>query len=221
MHTKVKIGLIRVLTTREREVLNAHGNLLEKEYPVLSVHSVCIPGQPTGIHDKATEERAIPKVITCGGQLAEAGCGAIIVSCANDPGVAQLRAKLSMPIIGAGSAAACVARSLTDRVGVIAITESAPRVMMDILGSSLIGARKPAGVTTTLDLAGERILESVTLTAVQLREAGAKALVLACTGFSTMQIAQPLQKAVQIPVIDPVLATGCITIEAIRRTYRA
>ena len=221
MHTRIRVGLIRVLTTHEREKLNAHGKLLEKVYPALTVHSVCIPDQPAGIYDRATEERAIPGVITCGKQLADSGCNAIVVSCANDPGVAQLRTTLSIPIIGAGSAAACVARSLADRVGVIGITDSPPPVIKDILGSSLVAAKRPAGVATTLDLTGGRMLEATTLVAVQLREAGARALVLACTGFSTMQIVQPLQETVRIPVIDPILAAGCIVLEATGRSYRA
>jgi len=43
------IGLIRVLTTNNRELLNFHGNILHDNFP-FEVESNCIPDQYTGVH---------------------------------------------------------------------------------------------------------------------------------------------------------------------------
>ena len=51
---RYKVGLIRVLTTEDQELLALHGRLLEQYFPMLEVESRCIPDQPEGIHDDAT-----------------------------------------------------------------------------------------------------------------------------------------------------------------------
>jgi len=219
--SRIEIGLIRVISTQEPAVLDAHGTLIENKYPGLRVRSACIPDHPTGIYDQCTEQSAIAAIIRIGNHLAALGCHAIIVSCANDPGVFELRQQLTIPIIGAGSAAACLARSLTDRIGVISIVSSSPPVMTSILGNTLIGTKKPAGINTTLDLASHEAFHATLVAARQLSKAGARALVLACTGYSTIQAAPLLQKRIHIPVIDPVLAAGWTSLHAIRETHIA
>lgn len=59
-----RVGLIRVLTTADPELLQLHGRLIEQYFPLLKVESRCIPDQPDGIHDDAT--------MAMGG--AESGC---------------------------------------------------------------------------------------------------------------------------------------------------
>lgn len=57
-----KVGVIRVLTTEDETVLNCHGKLLERYYPMFQVTSRCIPEQFEGVHDEETERQSIPKV---------------------------------------------------------------------------------------------------------------------------------------------------------------
>ena len=49
-----KVGLIRVLTTEDEELLQLHGKLIESYFPMFQVVSRCIPDQPEGIHDDET-----------------------------------------------------------------------------------------------------------------------------------------------------------------------
>ncbi|MFQ8842806.1 MAG: hypothetical protein ACLR8P_19845 [Clostridium fessum] len=43
-----KVGLIRVLTTEDEELLQLHGKLIESYFPMFQVVSRCIPEQPMG-----------------------------------------------------------------------------------------------------------------------------------------------------------------------------
>ena len=49
-----KVGLIRVLTTDDEELLQCHGRLIQQYFPMLEVQSRCIADQPEGIHDDET-----------------------------------------------------------------------------------------------------------------------------------------------------------------------
>lgn len=54
------IGIIRVITTDDADILNEHGKLIESKYGVQTV-SACIPDQPYGICDEVTERQAVRK----------------------------------------------------------------------------------------------------------------------------------------------------------------
>ena len=58
-----KVGLIRVLTTEDEELLQLHGKLIESYFPMFQVVSRCIPEQPEGIHDDETFAVGVPKVV--------------------------------------------------------------------------------------------------------------------------------------------------------------
>ena len=81
-----KVGLIRVLTTEDEELLQLHGKLIESYFPMFQVVSRCIPEQPEGIHDDETFAVGVPKVVNLAVELWKEGCQAIIISCAGDPG---------------------------------------------------------------------------------------------------------------------------------------
>ena len=86
-----KVGVIRVLTTEDETVLNRHGKLLERYYPMFQVTSRCIPEQFEGVHDEETERQSIPKVVALAEEMYREGFDAVIVSCAGDPGVEEAR----------------------------------------------------------------------------------------------------------------------------------
>ncbi|MFY9188482.1 MAG: aspartate/glutamate racemase family protein [bacterium] len=207
---KARIGLIRVLTTDDPQVLGLHGHLIMNYFPGLEVITSCIAGQPRGVFDQATEEQAWPKVVALAQEMAQDGLQAIIVSCAADPGVQQAREVLDIPIIGAGSAAAHVALSLSASVAALGITEDVPAAMANVLGSALLASAKPVGVETTVDLMKPPGKQAVLTAAEKLREKGAQVLVLACTGMSTIGVAEDIRRELGIRVVDPVIATGLI-----------
>ncbi len=87
-HPTWTVGVIRVIT-QDQEQADAHGLLIERAFPQVRVVSRCIPDQPEGVHDAATKRTAEPKVIALACQLVEQEADGIIVSCADDPGVAK------------------------------------------------------------------------------------------------------------------------------------
>lgn len=208
---KVKVGLIRVITTQDDEVLNSHKRLLESRFPDISVETRCIEDQPQGIHNQETCAIAVPKILKLGQAMEQEGVSAILVSCADDPGVKELRKCLNIPVIGAGSACACLALSFGTKVAAFGIAEHAPHTMKTILGEHLCAEIQPEGVHTTLDLMTAEGKRSALETAVSLGKRGVDVIALACTGYSTIGIAPELEQAAGIPVIDAVEATGLIT----------
>lgn len=204
------VGVIRVLTTKDPEFLAAHGRIIEKRFGLATI-SRCIPDQWTGIYNDETEEIAVPKIIRLGKELANEGVDAIVVSCAADPAVSELRGELKIPVIGAGSAASAVALSLADRVGVLNLTETAPGPVRRILGDRFVGEDAPEGVQNSPQLLTDWGQRAALDAARRLAEAGAGALVLACTGYGTIGMADTLWKEFGILAVDPVIAAGLMT----------
>jgi allantoin racemase len=201
------IGLIRVLTTENSDVLEQHGRMITNRYGV-PVTNACIPDQPLGIYDDETEEKANPKIVQLGISMAKDGCKVLVVSCAADPAVDQLRSQVSIPVIGAGSAASYMARAIGKPVGVMGISDTVPAVMAHILGDLLLRYARPEGVTNTTDLMTPAGQQTAIAAARSLMEQGTEVIVFACTGFSTIGLADVLRKELHIPVIDAVEAEG-------------
>jgi len=215
---RVKVGVIRVLTTQDEELLRAHGRIIEEAFPVIETVNRCIPDQPEGIHDARTMRTAVPKVVALGQQLeSEEGVKAIVVSCADDPGVEKLRKVLKVPVIGAGSAAAALSLVFGKKVGVLTITEEAPKAMSKVLGRRLVAAARPKGVKTTLDLMKEEGRERVFEAAERLKRRGSEVIALGCTGYSTIGMARQLEDELRLAVVDPVIASGLFAWYAIAK----
>ncbi|WP_080801878.1 aspartate/glutamate racemase family protein [Arabiibacter massiliensis] len=201
---ELAVGIIRVIT-QEQERVEAHGRLIERMFPQVRAVSRCIPDQPEGVHDAATKRAAVPKVVALARELEASGVDGIVVSCADDPGVAEARAVAGVPVVGAGESMAAAAAALADGpVGVIGITPDAPEAFARILGERLLANVVPEGVRDTRDLLGAAGQAAALDAARDLRDAGAAVIALACTGFSTINLAPALQQAAGIPVLDPV-----------------
>ncbi|WP_175059170.1 aspartate/glutamate racemase family protein [Thermococcus sp. 2319x1] len=211
------IGLIRVLTIQDEELLNAHGKIIEEAFPELKVVSKCIENQPKGIYDEKTEEEAKPKILRLVKEFEKEGVDAVIISCVADPAVEEAKRVVSIPVVGAGSAASALALTYGRKIGVLNLTEETPGVIRGILGNNLIAEDHPNGVANTLDLMTEWGKQEAIKAAKRLKEKGAEVIVLGCTGMSTIMIAPVLEKEVGIPVIDPVIAAGAVTLYALRR----
>jgi allantoin racemase len=201
------IGLIRVLTTTNSGVLEQHGKMITKLYGV-PVMNTCIPDQPLGIFNDETEEIANPKIVELGKSMERDGCRLIIISCAADPAIKALRDNVSIPVIGAGSAASHMALAIGKPVGVMGITDEVPAVMQNLLGDLLIRNIRPEGVTNTTDLMTPAGLEKAVEAARTLMKEGTEVIVFACTGFSTIGLADVLRKELNVLVIDAVEAEG-------------
>lgn len=210
------IGLIRVFTATNEEIVQQHGKIIQEQFGV-PVLSRTIPDQPLGIYDEASELAAVPKIVALGVQMEQEGCRALIVSCAADPAVQELRAAVPVPVFGAGSSAALVALSMGLPVGVMGITEGIPPVVSGLLGDLSVGYCRPEGVTNTTDLLTEAGREKALEAARSLIGMGAKAILFVCTGFSTIGFADTLRKELRIPVIDGVESEGLMAANYYKR----
>lgn len=203
---KYLIGLIRVLTITDEQLLNAHGKIIEEKFPNLKVISKCIENQPKGVYDFESERKAIPKIVSMGKILEGKNVRAIIVSCADDPGVSILRHEVKVPVIGAGTACASLAAIFGSRVGVLGITDSPPTAMTKVLGEKLVAYEKPANVSTAVDLAHSK--DAILKAVENLLSQNIDVLALGCTGYSTLKIANEIKKKFNKIVVDPIIASG-------------
>ncbi len=215
MPHKKRIGLIRVLTTSNAKLLNLHGEMVMKAFPGFEVLSACIPDQPEGIHDDATEATAVPKVLALARKMESEGMEAVIVSCAGDPAVDQASVALKIPVIGAGRAVASLARAFDLPVGVLGLTEAVPAAICRTLGDLMVADAVPAGVVSTLDLMTPQGMAATVEAGHALKAKGAGVLALACTGLATIGAAEKLREALSMPVVDPVCAEGAVAWAAI------
>ena len=209
---KVKIGLLRVLTLKDDEPDHFHHeSVIENNFQDLKVISRCIEDQYEGIYNEETEKKAIPKILELGKKMEKEGISALIVDCAADPGVSELRKIVKIPVIGAGSSAASLALSFGSRIGTLGIRGDAPEIMKKVLGSHLVCEVKPRGVKTALDLMTEEGKKNSIIAVKDLREEDVDAVALACTGYAALGIAGELEKRAGVPVIDALKAAGLFT----------
>lgn len=200
------LGIIRVLTHDDRTFVEEHGRLIQEQYGVVSL-SRCIPDQHKGIYDDASQALAIPKIVALGQALRAEGCNALFLSCAADPGLAELRRAVTVPVISAGSACASVAAMLKRPVAVMGIGAGAPLPFKQLLGESVTYAR-PEGVFNTTDLLTPQGRESALACADALYRQGAEVIAFSCTGFSTIALAERIRQHLGKIAIDAVSAAG-------------
>lgn len=206
-----RLGLIRVLTTDNLDLLQSHERIIKRAMPWISVDSRCIPNQFDGVHDDESEAAAIPKVVALGHKFQEEGFDAVYVSCVGDPGVEILQRELSIPVIGAGRATGHVISACGVPVGALSITDEAPGVTASILDSLLIKTVRPENIHTTLDLFRPEAEDELVLAGTELKSLGAKGIMLACTGLSTIGIAPKLRERLGVTIFDPLrCAVGAI-----------
>lgn len=200
------LGIIRVLTTDNQDVLQEHGKRMTDTFHVESV-TRCIPDQPNGIYNDETEAMAIPKIVALAKQMAEVdGVNAITISCAADPALDESRAVLPIPILGAGVCGAFAASMVGQRVGIVGITEIPPSRMKDELGERFHSASYSPKLRKTTDLFKDGAKEELLSVVNRVIQSGADVILFACTGFSTIRLKDYLVQHVDVPVIDLVEA---------------
>lgn len=198
----MKVGIIRVLTTDEDTILKAHGRLMEKRFGLNTV-SKCIKNQPDGIYNAKTAEEAVPKITALAEELVcKNRCTAVTISCAADPGLNECRKVLDRPVLGAGSAGAYIAKMYCNKIGVIGITPDVPKSISVPLGSRLTCYTSPDGVNKTTDLFKPHAKKKFLMEIEKLIKAESDGILFACTGFSTMNMAEMVKSHFHIPVFD-------------------
>ena len=212
-----RVGVIRVLTSEDQEFVDMHGNIIEQHYPGIRCISKCILDQPEGIHSHELEQIAVPKIVETAKSFEDVDM--IIVSCADDPGVEEVRRALpGMKVTGGGETTVSLAMRYGQKIAVLGIVDYAPKAYLRMIPERIVALGKPEGVDSTLDLMTPEGRASCLKTARELKEKGADVIALGCTGLTTIGIAGEIEDEVGIPVIDPVLAEGLFAyFESIRR----
>jgi len=107
--------------------------------------------------------------------------------------------------------------SINDKVGVLDITTEPPKPFTEILGNHMVSYEKPRGITTTLNI--EHKVDEVIRASRKLKESGSRVIALACTGFSTVGVAPLIQRVIDVPVIDPVVASAIVMYHELKLRY--
>jgi allantoin racemase len=201
MHRK-ELGIIRVLTLGH-EQNKGFEDTVDGLFPYIKAKAVSIPDQPEGVHDDYTHNLAVPKVVEAAKQFELMGVSAVFVNCAADPGVEEARKEVRIPVFGAGSTAAIVAKAMGLPVGVIGISDEPPEVIKRVLEDRIIGHGKPGGTNTALDLTHPSTVEEIKGLGMALKQKGAGCILLACTGMSPLGFAPILREYLEMPVIEP------------------
>lgn len=202
------LGIIRVLTTENQDVLKEHENILKRRYAIQAVTS-CISDQPNGIYNDQSEKEAIPKIIELSKQMLESNeLDCITISCAADPGLNELKEIHSIPILGAGIAGATLAKQQGKKIAVIGITDLPPKVIQEMLGTQLLVYVFEPTIRKTTDLFKEEAKSKLLRRVKTAQDEGADVILFACTGFSTIQLKNFLEEHIRIPIIDLVEAQG-------------
>jgi allantoin racemase len=146
-------------------------------------------------------------------------CGGVFITCFGDPGVESSREVVDIPVVGGFQPAALTASLLGDRWSVVTVLERLrPMVRHNArklgLVENLASVRAVDIPVLSLEDSGPlkgRLLEQAELA---IREDGAEAIVLGCTGM--LGLAQSLmrdleQTGLSVPVVDPTAAAiGCL-----------
>lgn len=213
-----QVGVIRVLTSDDPDFVNMHGRVIEERFPGIRCISKCIPDQWEGIHSHELEEIAVPKIVETAKSFGAVDM--IIVSCADDPGVAEIRRAIpGIPVTGGGETTAALAMKYGQKIAILGIVDYAPKAYLRMIPDKILAVGKPDGVNSTLDLMTPEGKASCMKKARELKNLGAEVIALGCTGLTTIGIAGDIEREIGIPVIDPVLAEGTFAyFESIRNS---
>jgi len=211
----ITVGFIRVMTLPE-DKNHLLEQQLKKTFPNIRLLVKCIPNQPEGVHSKTTYNTAESKVVEVARDLEGENVAAIYVNCAADPGVALARQRVRVPVFGAGSCSALVAKSIGMPVGVLGISKEPPQVIREVLGSLLVASSVPQGVRTALDLGKKNIIRA----GIELKNKGAKCILLGCTGMSLLSVDRDLQVALSVPVVDSLTVSMAVMSYCLSDTHR-
>lgn len=201
------IAIINVLTMDDEEMLNKHGKIIEGYFPNFKTTSICIKDQYTGVYNDETHEKAAKKVVELGKEISKDFDG-IIVSCAGDPGVAELKKQVNIPVVGGGHSVSSYGMNFGCNIGVIGIRDYPSEAIRNSLGVNLKRYIKPDGITNANDLLLDYGKDSIIKAIKELEAEGVDAVVLACTGISTIGVDRYLNTVFDIPIIDPVYTEG-------------
>jgi len=174
-----------------------------------------LPEGTASIEDAYDEALNIPYILAKIGEAESKNCSAAIIDCFGDPGLDAARELVRIPVIGVAQSASHLAAQLAPRFSIINTVPEFVRIDHELMLKYGLSQQLASVVTIDVPvLALEsqrgrtvRILASAIQKAV--REDGAQAVVLGCTGMSSLMAATKKRlatKGLHVPIVEPVRA---------------
>lgn len=193
--------------------------------PGTVIEVVSLTHGPLSLETRRDHDEAVPLVIDTVRKMSGESYDAIIISCFLDPAVRELRNVIKdKVIIGSGEASLHLARFLGNPITVV--TVGAQRETLEMMQDFVEGL----GLKNVVNIRGipygvldadrdkDTALKLLTEESMRAKESGSRAVVVGCTAMAGL--AEELEKAVGIPVIDP-LKASVILAEALVRLYKS
>ena len=178
--------------------------------PGTEVEIVCLPHGPVSIESAYDEAMAAPYIIEEVRKAQEEGYDAVSLDCAMDTVVRAAREAVRIPVTSAGEASYLMAMSLCRKFSVVTVLKSTAAEIRENIArygfESRVSSVRCADVPV-LELSDEKKAYSAILKESKkaVESEGAEVIVLGCTGMSPL--ARRLQEELDIPVIDPAVAS--------------
>lgn len=213
-------GLIRVINPNSNPAVTAAmSDALE---PLRSddgpeIDCVTLADGPFGIESDADAAAVVPLI---GARIsADTEADAFVIACYSDPGLVEARRLTARPVFGIAECAALTAVTRGGGFGVISILDdSIPRHQRHLEARGMAhfcAGDRAVNMSVAETASGEGTLARMTEVGLQLRdEDGAACIVMGCAGMAAHR--RPLERALGIPVIDPVQAAVVMAVGAVR-----
>jgi len=166
---------------------------------------------PESIETHHDATLAAPAVVESVMEAETKGYDAVVIACFDDPGLHAARERVSIPVLGLGETSMTIALLLGEKFGVISTGKNSKAIYER--KARELGLSKRLAYSSGIDVAVLNLTANkAKVRQLLLEEArkaidgfGAEVIVLGCGGM--MGFSEELSKTLEVPVIDPLLAT--------------
>lgn len=207
---------LKVVTPIITPGLRDLADLRALEGPGLTLEHALLEQGPPSIENAFDDALAVPGVVARAIEAERQGCDGVIIDCFGDPGLTAAREQLQIPVFGPGECSLHAAAMLGHRFSIVTVVDGV-LPLLDELTRRYGVERQLASVRTInvpvldLNLSARQLQQAMADAAIAaVRDDGAQAIVLGCTGFHGCDacVSAALDAAgLAVPVIDPMPLT--------------
>lgn len=177
----------------------------------VEISVVSLENGPASIESAYDEEVAAPWILKRVKEGEEKGFDAVIIDCMGDPALYAAKETVKIPVVGPCQASLAIASTICDKFSIVTVLERLRfifrRKVRDYGFESKLASIRAVEIPV-LELEEKKAEVKTRLLSESkkaLEEDGAGAIILGCTGMVGM--ARELQKSLEVPVIDPAVAS--------------
>ena len=201
----------------EKEAKRREGLLKEWAFPNTDVEVRCVKTGPASIESMYEEYLSIPETAKLIVEAETEGIDGVVLGCAGDPGLDAYRELTNdMVVMGPGVTSMHIAALRGHRFSVFTVADSMVPSVYDLVDKSglrnkLVSVK--AVNIPVLDLANDReaTLNKLLDFGREVLLEGADSIVLGCMSMGFLEVAEDMEKALGIPVINPAKAALKLT----------